>query len=71
LRQIVFEHLINDRDGINDQRIIRRPHSQPDQLEKIAADDVSGGMLAAAVGNLNDGSVGISRSIGLLAEWRE
>jgi hypothetical protein len=43
LRQIVFEHMINDRDGIDDQRIIRRPHSQPDQLEKIPADDISGG----------------------------
>ena len=63
--QFVFEHLINDRDGINNQRIIRRPHSESNQLEKIAADNISRGMLASTVGNLNNGSVGISRSIGL------
>ena len=50
LRQIALEHLINHRDGINDQRIIRRTDAQPDKMEKIAADDIAGGMLAAAIG---------------------
>src|SRR5471032_2888853 len=66
LRQIVFEHFINDRNGINNHWIIGRAHSESNQLEKIAADNISRGMLAAAVGNMNNGSVGISRSIGLL-----
>ena len=68
LRQIVFEHLINDCDGINNQRIIGRAHAQPDQLEKIPADNIPGGVLAAAVGDLDDGGVGISRPIGLLRD---
>ena len=37
LRQSVLEHLIDDRDGIDDQRIICRANPQPDQMEKIAA----------------------------------
>jgi hypothetical protein len=53
LRQIVFEHMIDDRDGIDYQWIIGRTDSQPDQLQKIPADDISGVVLAAAVGNFD------------------
>jgi hypothetical protein len=53
LRQIVFEYVINNRDGIDYQRIIGRTDSQPDQLQKIPADDISGVVLAAAVGNFD------------------
>ena len=68
MRQIVFEHMINDRDGIDDQGIIGRPHAEPHQLEKIPADNVPGGALAAPVGNLDDRRVGILRPIGLLRD---
>src|SRR5580704_13109490 len=66
LGQIVFEHCVYDRDRVHDDGIIRRPHPKPDQLEKIPSDDVSGGMFAATVGDLNDLSVGINRPIGRL-----
>jgi hypothetical protein len=66
LRQIVFENLINDRNGINNQWIIRRTQPQSDQQKKISADNISRIMLAASVSNLDNTSVGISRPIGLL-----
>ena len=66
LWQITFEHLINDRKGISNQRIIGRAHAEPDQLEKIPADDVPGVMLSAGIGNLNQCRIGIGSPIGLL-----
>lgn len=53
LRQIAFEHLINHGDGINYQRVIRGAYAQPDKMKKIAANYVTGGMCAAAVGQDN------------------
>ena len=59
LRQIPFQHVIDHRDGIAHDRIVRRADAQADQLEKIAADNVPGRMKAAAVGHGEHGGVGI------------
>src|SRR5437763_10755600 len=57
LRKIVFQHVIYDGDRINNHRIGGIAHAEPDQLEKIGADDIARRMQAAAIGNLNHGFV--------------
>jgi hypothetical protein len=50
LGQIALEHLINHRDGIDNQRVICSPDPQPDKMKKIAADDVACGMFTTVIG---------------------
>jgi len=71
MRQIMFKYLIDDRDRVDDQWIICRTRSQPDQLEKIPADDIPSLVLTAAIGNLDYSIIGIDRSVRLLWDWRE
>jgi hypothetical protein len=66
LRQIALQLLIDHYERINYQWVIRRTHSQPDKLEKIAANDIAGGMFAAAVGYLDNSGVRIGRRFALL-----
>ncbi len=66
LWQIALQLLIDHHQRIDHQRVIRRTHSQPDKLEKIAADDIAGEMFAAAVGNFDNSVVRIGRRFGLL-----
>src|ERR1700676_2227803 len=65
LRQNAFEHLIDHREGIEHQRVVRSPNSQPDKLEKIAAHNVACRMLATAVGDNHLSLIRVRRSYGL------
>ena len=70
LRQIAFEHVIDHREGIDDQRIIRSTHPQPDEVEKIAADDVACRMCAAAVGDKQLSLIRVRRRHGSVSDRR-
>jgi hypothetical protein len=64
LRQIVFENVIHDRDGIPHERIVRRADAQPHQMKKIAADHVPGRAETAAVGDAEHCGIGVGVRIG-------
>ena len=65
LRQVAFDYSIDDSDRIDDDWVIRGPNSQPDQVEKIAADDVSGRKGTAAVDDNHLAPIRVGRSHGL------
>ena len=51
LRQVALEQAIHDRNRIPHEGIVRRTNAQPHQVKKIAADNIPGGLEAAAVGD--------------------
>src|SRR6266446_5382196 len=53
LWQIIFEHAINDFDGIANDRIVRVANTESHQMQEISADHIPCCMQAAAVGKLN------------------
>src|SRR5438477_10963747 len=64
LRQIELQNLIDDGNGIANERSMGVTNAKADQLEKIRADDVAGGVHAAAIGDLNQGRVRIRHYLG-------
>src|SRR5436190_973997 len=58
LRQIELQNLIDDGNGIANERIMGVTNAKADQLEKIRADNVAGEVHAAAIGDLNERRVG-------------
>src|SRR5438309_1228063 len=52
LRQVAFNHPVNDFDGVAHDRIVGAANSEPDEVEEIAAHDIPRRMEAAAIGYL-------------------
>jgi hypothetical protein len=51
MRQVMFEDVIYDSDGIDDHRIIRCSNSQAHEVEEITTNDVPCMMFAASIGD--------------------
>jgi hypothetical protein len=66
LRQVAFEQAIHDRNGVPHEGIVRGTDAQPHQVKKIAADNVSGGLHAAAIGDCEHRGVRVGVRIGRL-----
>src|SRR4029077_6821892 len=60
LRQIIFEHAIDHFDRVAHERIVLVANTESHQKKKIPAHDIARRTQAAAVGDLNHRSVGIS-----------
>jgi hypothetical protein len=63
LRQVMFEHAVDDFDGIANDWIVRIANPESHQMQEIAADHISRGVQAAAIGQLNHRCVRIGMRI--------
>src|SRR6266700_6638627 len=59
----MFQNGVDDRERINDQRIMRIAYAETDELKKIGADDVACSVAAAAVGDVKNYRVGIGDNV--------
>src|SRR5204862_7927162 len=60
LRQVAFNHPVNDFDGVAHDRIVGAANTEPDEVEEIGAHDITRRMEAAASANLEHPGAWIS-----------